>query len=55
MMLVSSSRVSSTNGTNPKEKRNDTADCRINGKPERLTWRDQDNPVLTPSTGCNQR
>lgn len=25
-----------------------TADCRINGKPERLTWRDEDTLVIEP-------
>jgi len=26
----------------------DTQDCRINGKPERLTWRDEDTAVIEP-------
>ncbi len=26
----------------------DTQDCRINGKPERLTWRDEDTLVIEP-------
>lgn len=26
----------------------DTADCRINGKPARLTWRDEDTLVIEP-------